>query len=103
MDIAFASRSRFLDACEQAVRVGRAELDAGGTVHVELDEGGYPGSILITIRSEDRGFFESDWEAADVTRFPARLKAAATALFNCSCFGRFKVVHSDGALEISRD
>jgi hypothetical protein len=102
MDIAFASRSRFLDACEQAIRVGRAVLDAGGTVRVELDEGGYPGTILVTIHSENCRFFESNWEAADVTRFPARIKAAATALYNCSCFGRFQVVHSDGALAISQ-
>jgi len=103
MEIAFATRSRFLDACERAIGPSIAELDAGGIVCVELDEGGYPGSMLVTIRLEERGFFESDWEGADLTRFPARLKAAATALFNCGCSGRFKVVHSDGALSISRD
>jgi hypothetical protein len=102
MDIAYASRSSFLAASEQAIRGSRFDLDGGGTVTVNLEEGGYPGSILVTIRPEEGGFFEADWQGADETRFPARIKAAATALFNCGSFGRYKVVHADGTLQISR-
>ncbi|HEY1376530.1 MAG TPA: hypothetical protein VGF55_07035 [Gemmataceae bacterium] len=102
MDIAFATRSRFLDSCEDAIRRGRADLDAGGAVRVLFEEGGYPGRVVVTIREGDSGWFGTDWEGADETRFPARIKAAATALMHCGCTGRFLIAHTDGAMEISR-
>src|SRR5690348_13613190 len=43
--------SRFLDLCEEAIRQGQEALDAGGTVRVAVDEGGYPGRIVVTIRN----------------------------------------------------
>jgi hypothetical protein len=100
MDIAFATRSRFLVACQDAIRRDRAELDAGGAIRIDLDEGGYSGRVLVMIRPGDAVSFGTDWEATDPTRFPARIKAAATALLNCGCVGRFYVEHTDGALEI---
>lgn len=103
MEIAFVSRSKFLEACEDAIRNARRELDEGGTVAINLDEGGYPGSILVTIRREERDFFQTDWEGNDKTRFPARIQAAVTALFNCGCSGQFRVMHTDGNLRISRE
>ena len=100
MDIAYATRSQFLDACEAAIRGHRAELDTGGVVHVDLKEGGYDGQVVVTIRPSDRAAFGTDWESTDPTRFPARIKAAATALLNCGCEGQFEVSHSDGSLTI---
>ena len=100
MDIAYVTRSQFLDACEAAIRGHRAELDAGGVVNVELGSGGYVGRVVVTIRSQDRASFGTDWEHSDSTRFPARIKAAATALLNCGCEGRFQIAHSDGSLAI---
>jgi hypothetical protein len=94
------SRSQFLAACETAIRERRAELDAGGMVHVDLQEGGYDGHVTVTIRPTDRTAFGTDWESPDPTRFPARIRAAATALLNCHCHGRFEVSHSDGSLTI---
>jgi len=38
VDIAYATRSQFLDACEVTIRGHRAELDAGGVAHVDLKE-----------------------------------------------------------------
>ena len=40
VDIEYATRSRFLDACESAIRSHRADLDGGGTVYIDLGEGG---------------------------------------------------------------
>lgn len=100
MDIAYATRSQFLDPCEAAIRGHRTELDAGGVVHVDLQEGGYDGRVIVTIHPNDRTAFGTDWESTDPTRFPARIKAAATALLNCRCEGRFEVSHSDGSLRI---
>jgi hypothetical protein len=101
MDISFATRSRFLDACEDAIRQGRASLVAGGTVTVAFEEGGYAGRVVVTIPAGNPTSFGTDWEGNDETRFPARIKAAATALRDCGCIGRFLVVHADGSLEIS--
>jgi hypothetical protein len=100
VDIAYATRSQFLNACEAAICGHRAELDAGRVVDVDLGEGGYNGRIVVTIRPNDRSFFGTDWESADPTRFPARIKAAATALLNCGCLGRYEVSHSDGSVTI---
>jgi hypothetical protein len=100
MDISFATRSRFLDDCEDAIQRDRSQLQSGGTVRVDLDEGGYDGQVLVTIRPNDRAFLGTNWEGADATRFPARIKAAATALLNSGCVGRFEITHTNGALEI---
>jgi len=100
VDIAYSTRSQFLDACEAAIRGHRADLDAGGTVHVDLGEGGYDGRIVVTIRPDDRASFGTDWTNSDPSRFPARIKAAATALLNCGCEGAFEVSHATGSLAI---
>jgi len=102
MEIAFVTRSQFLEACENAIREGRAELDADQTVRVELAKGGYVGRVVVTIRPEIAKQFMSDWDQPDETRFPARIKAAATALQRCGCIGDFEVVHDNGLLEIRR-
>jgi hypothetical protein len=100
VDIAYARRSQFLDACEATVQEHRAELDAGRVVRVDLRRGGYGGQVIVTIRPNARKVFSTDWEHADPTRFPARIKAAATALLNCGCEGRFEIFHSNGSLTI---
>jgi hypothetical protein len=100
VDIAYSTRSLFLEACDAAIRGHRADLDSGGTVYVDLGEGGYDGRVVVTIRQNDRASFGTDWTSSDPTRFPVRIKAAATALLNCACEGAFEVSHADGSLAI---
>jgi hypothetical protein len=100
VDIAYSTHSRFLDDCEAAIGGHRADLEAGGTVYVNLGEGGYDGRVVVTIRRNDRASFGTDWTSSDTTRFPVRIKAAATALLNCGCEGAFEVSHADGSLAI---
>lgn len=101
MEIAYhTKKSQLVPVCESAIREHRAELHAGGEVHVDLKRDGYNGRVIVTIRATDRMAFGTDWESTDPTRFPARIKAAATALRNCHCEGRFEVSHSDGSLTI---
>jgi hypothetical protein len=100
MDIAYPTRSEFLDACEAAIREQQAKLHAGEVVHVDLREGGYDGRVIVSIHAADRAVFGTDWERVDPTRFPARIRAAAAALRNRHCEGRFEVSHSDGLLTI---
>jgi hypothetical protein len=100
VEIASSTRSQFLEACEAAIREHRAELDGGGTVCVDLGEGGYDGRVIVTIRPNDREWFGTDWTSSDPTRFPVQIKAAATALLNCGLEGEFEVSHSDSSLTI---
>jgi hypothetical protein len=100
VDIPFAARSRFLDTFEADIRRHRAELDRGGAFHIPVSDGGYDGRVTVTIRPGDHAAFGTDWQRADPTRFPARIKAAATALRNCGRMGRFAISHSEGVLTI---
>ena len=99
MDIAHVTRSAFLAPCENAIRAARARLDSGEPIEIALDDGGYAGRIEVEI-SDDATTFASDWENPDPSRFPARIRAAATALFNCGCRGRFVIEHRDGLLTV---
>jgi hypothetical protein len=100
MDIAYATRSAFLPACENGIRAGRARLEAGDTIEVLLEDGGYAGLIEVEVRQADATMFGTDWTNTDPTRFPARVKAAATALFRCNCFGKYVIEHRDGLLTV---
>jgi hypothetical protein len=68
VDIAYSTRSQFLEACETAIRGRRADLDGGGTVYVDLGEGGYDGRVVITIRQNDRASLGTDWTSSDPRR-----------------------------------
>lgn len=102
MDIMFATpRSGFLKICEDVIYSGRKELEVGGSVRVNFKKrGGYPGRVLVTIRPNDKVSFKTNWEGNDPTRFPARIKAAATALLNCGFLGCYEITHRDGSMEI---
>jgi hypothetical protein len=102
MDIEYnKAHSSFVGPCEDAIREERASLDAGQSIRVIFDKsGGYDEAVVVAIRDGDHSFFGSNWEGRDPTRFPARVKAAATALLNCGCYGRYLIEHQDGALAI---
>ena len=100
MNFPYSKRSSFLAACEEAITRSRDDLESGFPVQVYLGSGGYNGHVLVTISADDNMMFATNWVGSDPTRFPARIKAAATALHNCSCFGRFEITHSDGTIQI---
>jgi hypothetical protein len=102
MEIAYATRSRFLMNCQEVINRRRSDLEDGLPLRFEFEPGGYGGRVIVTISAADEQSFGTDWESNDPSRFPARIKAVATALFNCACFGRFEVSHDDGVLEIRR-
>jgi hypothetical protein len=102
VEIAYASRSRFLTDLETAIRNQRELVDQGEQIQVVMEDGGYPGRVTITVQTGNETTFDTDWEGTDATRFPARIKAAATALLNCGCVGRFAVGHEQGLLVIRR-
>lgn len=100
MDIPYSVRSNFLTEYEAGVCRGSVELRRGHTVRIESIEGGYSGRIWVAIDPGNRSSFSTSWRSSDPTRFPARIKAAATALLNEGFRGEFEIAHEDGMLTI---
>jgi hypothetical protein len=99
--IPYASRSSFLAICEQSICRSRADLLAGQPVQILFQKsGGYAGAEIAAIRESATTHFVVDRRYADPTRFPARLRAAATALHRQRCFGRFELCCHDGELTL---
>jgi len=102
MNIPYARRSKFTEFCQENITAQREALNAGQVIAFTLKPGGYSGKIAVTVDAGNPTHFETDWSAGDPTRFPARIKAAATALRNCGSTGRFEISHADGVLSISK-
>lgn len=62
--------------------------------------GGYSGDIGVFIGPATEKSFEAEVSLNDWTRFPARIRAAATALRDERYKGCFRIAHSDGVLTI---
>ncbi|MCL4748495.1 MAG: hypothetical protein KJZ83_24250, partial [Burkholderiaceae bacterium] len=79
-------------------------LLTGVPIRIDMDteKPGYSGRVVVEIRAGDGSGFGSDFEASDPTRFPARIRAAATALFTCGCPGQFLITHRNRVLEITQ-
>jgi hypothetical protein len=100
--IEFTARSSFLPAINEAFDAAGECPGAENTVIVQLSRQGYPGTIQVDITEDASDSFDSDWDGTDLTRFPARIRAAATVLRNRRCFGRFVIRHEQGHLTINR-
>lgn len=61
--------------------------------------GGYSGDFFVEVIPGVK--FESNWQGRDETRFPARIRAAATALRDTAHLGKFRVSHRDGMITIT--
>jgi 5-methylcytosine-specific restriction protein A len=76
-------------------------LTSGETVTCDLKKaGGYQGRVTVDI-SAGENEFRCDWSNSDQSRFPARIRAAATALRDAGFFGRFCITHKNGQIMIS--
>src|SRR5437868_4488549 len=108
MKIQFASRSKFLNTCEENIRDQYLQLENGRSVTFMLSPGGYKGQVRVMIPSaplEETASmeFDTDWKGKDASRFPARIKAAATALRDCGYTGGFIIIHDAGKISIERE
>jgi hypothetical protein len=101
MYIPYATRSRFFEPIEEAFETARRCPDAGAPVSIVLAPGGYDGAIVVDTSHDENSGFAAEWERPDPTRFPARIRAAATVLRSRGCVGRYLITHRDGVLTIS--
>jgi len=67
----------------------------------DLETDGYSGEFEIDVSTDDNVFNVSDYNNNDTTRFPARIRAAATALKLSNLLGRFRISHDSGILKIN--
>ncbi len=104
MERTFNKTSKFLPQLEEHIENNMATIQSGQEVFIRLsdDLDGYANETVISIDSKNKLTFESDLDLRDPTRFPARIKAAATALRNQECDGKFRVSHKEGFVRIRR-
>jgi hypothetical protein len=74
----------------------KEQIEEGSLAQMDLQKGGgYPGeNIKITIMQKDIKNFDTDWEFEDWTRFPARIRALATAFKDNWMWGTYLVSHN---------
>lgn len=75
---------------------GKIEID------LKADPAGYTGEVRVTIHPDLDEGFGSDWVGDDLTRFPARIKAAASALKDNGYKDDWMINHEDGIIKIQK-
>ena len=86
MNIQYPTRgSAFTPPCRQVLGDNLDALKEGETVAIAFDEaaGGYPGDIVVEIDASNTEGFKTDWQNADPTRFPARIRGAVAGDPGC--------------------
>jgi hypothetical protein len=78
MTITYASKSKFLEPCLIEIKNNFKNLSNGEEIKISLISGGYNAEIIVNIE-DGKSTFDTFWNNPDPTRFPARIKAAATA------------------------
>ncbi len=104
MRITYAQKSVFQPDLDRELNVRRLAICDGQcvTVTIQRPRPGYSGDVEVTISKNDQKYFSTNWSGNDPSRFAARIRAAATALRNNACWGRFHITHEAGVLTIQR-
>lgn len=104
MRVRYNKNSEFLLPIEEFIYSNLGPLNAGSEIVIwlQVDTDGYGGSTVVTITSQNTVGFESDIRLSQEGRFPARIKAAATALHNNGCIGNFRIIHKEGFVRIKK-
>jgi hypothetical protein len=95
-------QSRFVGPVRQAIEAMGGQVRIGRPLTVILDEAGYEGDVVVEIVEDHATNFWTDWDSEDPSRFPARIRAAATALRDAGCFGRFLISYQSRLLQVAR-
>jgi superfamily II DNA or RNA helicase/HKD family nuclease len=97
------ARSGFTATFSDLIQSRRTEILSGETVTLTVEaKGGYSGDLTITIEDGNERTFRAQTPIRDLTRFPARIKAVASALARNKCHGKFRIVLKNGEVSIQR-
>jgi len=102
MQIPFVERSSFLAPAVDAIGENADKLGRGERASFSIGDGtkkGYEGDVIVSVGSSSEGF-ETDWNGTDATRFPARIRAVATALRKLNSQGTYSISHQHGSVEV---
>ncbi len=88
MRISYVSRSKFLILFTTGILYQGDRLSNGETIEIQVEAGGYGGKVEVELTPTHTDEFNANWNGADPTRFPARIRAVATALRDCGFAGR---------------
>lgn len=105
MEIPLATaRSGFTASFTELIRGRREEILSGVPVTFKLEAaGGYSGDLTVEIEEGNARSFRARTPIRDITRFPARIKAFATALARNQCHGKFRIVLKAGEIMVQRN
>jgi hypothetical protein len=90
-------RSRFYPLVCKALEQAKGTFPVATSL---TKPGGYSGTVVVTLGKPREIEFEADVQLTDWTRFPARIRAAVTALRDDGNTGRFRIAHHNGHLSI---
>jgi hypothetical protein len=101
----YPNRSRFIEQLREGIKRQKPRLEDGRAIEITLGPRGYDGKGVVTIRVDDAKQFEVQPTTKHPDRFSQRIRAAAWALRQEECFGRFLIEHDRGAgvVTIRRD
>lgn len=72
------------------------------TITINREESGYRGEVIVVICKGDHKSFDTNWPCQDETRFPARIKNAATVLRDQGLYDMFRISHCNGTIRIRK-
>jgi hypothetical protein len=95
-------QSSFYHDCRAAIESRTDPSAPTPPIHVAFEAGadGYPGDVWVQIQREDEDTFLTDWDGSDPPRFPARIRAATTAIRDAGRRGHFRIWHEKSDLVI---
>jgi hypothetical protein len=96
-------QSKFVAPIWAAIQQAEGGVRSGRPIIIHLDEerDGYAGEVLVELDRENPETFQTNWDGDDESRFPARIRAAATVLRDAGSFGRFLIKHDSGQLIVA--
>ena len=105
MNLRYPTRSEFIDALREGIKLGRSRHEEGRSVEIKLKPGGYHGKWSVIILPDDSKEFKVVGTMKDPTRFPQRTRVAAWALLEEKIYGRFAIEldREGGTVSIKRD
>ena len=94
----------FREAISNSLNENKVIFSDSGEMEVELEAeaSGYSGEVRVTIHPDLDEGFGSDWSGNDPTGFPARIRAAATAIKDNGYKDDYLIHHNDGLIKIQK-
>jgi hypothetical protein len=97
-------RGEIYTQCQAQVTEAEEDLANGKeiTITINRQDAGYTGEIIVAICEGNDTHFDTNWSCQDVTRFPARIRNAATVLHDEGLYDMFRISHCNSTIRIRK-